>query len=978
MLEFTAGMKSKSIRLENVRQNNLKDITVEFPLKKLSVITGLSGSGKSSLAFDTLYAEGQRRYVESLSTYTRQFLEKMPKPDVGKVTNIPPSIALEQRNHVVNSMSTVGTQSEIMDYLRILFSKVGQTHCVNCGGIVRKIDAQIIFDEALGFIVNKKAGILAPLSENFTQKKSAHKSGKTPKIATLFQLLKEQGFRRVLWKKRKNNAAVIDLEETKEFPKEIKTGKLFIVLDRFRIKKTQAVDKELRTRLLDSIEQAIHIGHESVSLVDLDTFEFKDFTCRFACIDCGKEAPVPEPQLLSFNSPMGACPKCNGFGYTLDLDESLIVPDPSKTLKNGAIDPLSKPSTADWQQEMFRFAQKNGIPVGTRYRDLTQEQKQMLWDGRHGDPSFCGIRKCFEYLRKKRYKLHIRVFIRRYQSQTLCEGCNGARLNKEALHLFLRKKNIQDILSLCIRDGLEWFKKLKLTATEFKTVAEVYQQILKRLYFINSVGVGYLSLNRLTKTLSGGEFQRINLATQLGNGLCGTLYILDEPSIGLHAADTVMLIQVLEDLRDQGNSVVIVEHDPEIMKAADWLIELGPAAGRKGGRLINQGIPQKFLADKSSLTGNYLSGRRTVTRRHPSRSISKRKIKITGCRENNLRNINVEFPLERFVVVTGVSGSGKSTLIHKTLYQALVRLLPETKITGAKINLDTPGRYKALYGADQIAGVVLLNQRPIGKSSRSNPATYLKAWDEIRKIYANQVLAIRRGYSPQTFSFNVEGGRCPTCKGEGSITLDMHFMADIQIPCEECDQKRFKKDVLDIRYKDVNIDTLLNSTIDEAYDLFRESATLRRKLGALRDVGLGYLQVGQPAPTLSGGEAQRLKIANALDSQEGQKLLYLFDEPTTGLHLQDIENLLRVLQDLVDDRNSIIMIEHHQDVIAQADYVIDMGPGGGDAGGKITAQGTPQSLIRNPKSITGKMLSKSGYWKKQKTEPEIHRQQEIT
>ena len=975
-------MSDRQIELYGVKQNNLKNINAAFPLKKLSVITGLSGSGKSSLAFDTLYAEGQRRYIESLSTYTRQFLEKMPKPDVEKVVNIPPSIALEQRNTVVNSRSTVGTQTEIIDYLRILFAKVGKTHCIECGDPVEKISAETVFQKALIFLPGKKAGVLAPLSSHFTQKKTTTKSKtkktKVPKLSTLFQLLREQGFRRLFWKKRKNSEQLIDLDDPATQPKEIKMGQLYILVDRFKIKKGDIKQSDFRTRLMEAIESALRMGQEQVGLVDLDTGEVKSFQCEFACTRCGKPAPLPEPQLFSFNSPMGACGHCNGFGHTLDLDEGLVVPDPKKTLKNGAIDPLSKPSMTDAQMAMFRFAEKNGISIGRRYCDLNQEQKELLWHGRPNDPSFKGIVHCFEKLSRKKYKLHVRVFIRRYQSQTLCSSCNGARLNQNALHVFVAKRNIHEVLSFTILEAFNWFQSLKLKSVEQKMIHEAYLQIVKRLYFLNSVGVDYLTLNRLTKSLSGGEFQRINLATQLGNGLCGTLYVLDEPSIGLHPADTEKLIGVLKDLRDQGNTVVIVEHDPEIMHAADWLMEMGPGSGRQGGELIHSAPPEEFINQPLSLTGRYLSGEIKVVDHVNPRPESKRKLRITGCKEHNLKNITAEFPLERFVVVTGVSGSGKSTLVHRTLYQALVRLLPPSKISGSAKNKtdDAPGKYKSLYGAEQIASVVLLDQKPIGRSSRSNPATYIKAWDEVRKIYANQVMAIRRGYSPQTFSFNVDGGRCPICKGEGSITIDMHFMADLQVPCDECDGKRFKKPVLDIRYKGVNVDQLLNRTINEAYDLFRESATLRKKLGALRDVGLGYLQLGQPAPTLSGGESQRLKIAQALDAQEGQKILYLFDEPTTGLHLNDVKQLLKVIQDLVDQKNSVIMVEHHLDVIAQADHVIDLGPQGGHAGGKIIAEGTPQSLIRNPESVTGQMLDQAGYRLSQKVDPEIALQSE--
>jgi excinuclease ABC subunit A len=637
----------------------------------------------------------------------------------------------------------------------------------------------------------------------------------------------------------------------------------------------------------------------------------------------------------------------------LDLDESLIVPDPSKTLKNGAIDPFSKPSLSDWQQDLFRFSERHGISIGKRYRELTSSERKLIWEGDPKDQTFPGIIGCFEELKRWKYKLHIRVFIRRYQSQSLCRVCNGARLKPESLAVKVGDKNISEVLNLSIQDALAWIRHLDLTSNEKKISREILTQVERRLSFMDEVGVGYLTLSRLTKTLSGGEFQRINLATQLGNGLCGTLYVLDEPSIGLHAADTARLIRVLHRLRDQGNTVVVVEHDLEVMRAADWLVELGPGAGRRGGELIAQGTAEDLTKSQASVTGKYLSGAFTLDRQRPPRIHTKRALKILGCREHNLKNIDLEIPLDRLVVVTGVSGSGKSTLVHKTVFNALSRLYYHSNVP--------VGRFDRLYGADQLSGVVLLDQTPIGKSSRSNPATYLKAWDEIRHIYANQVVSLRRGYTPQHFSFNVDGGRCPVCKGEGEITLDMHFMAEVKLPCEECGGKRFKKNVLDVTYRGKDISQLLHTTIDEAFEIFRDNPVLSRKLGILRDVGLGYLQLGQSATTLSGGESQRLKIASTLDDKQAENLLYIFDEPTTGLHLDDVKRLLSVVQDLVDSHHSVLMIEHHLDVIAQADWVIDLGPGGGEAGGRLVASGPPGKLVDDPESVTGAMLKQYGY-----------------
>jgi excinuclease ABC subunit A len=974
---------SRSIRLIRVRQNNLKNISVDFPARKLSVVTGLSGSGKSSLVFDTLYAEGQRRYVESLSTYTRQFLEKMPKPDLDSIQNIPPAIALEQKNHVVNSRSTVGTQTEIVDYLRLLFAKIGHTACLSCGSEVRRLDSQSILDWSTEWLPGKKALIVAPVIESGAQAETTQKKptkskvskkkklapkktktqtvSKTAKSETLFQIIKEQGFQRVLVRSPQNKFEVLEVEEV---PPQIDTKKneIYVVVDRLRI--TEVPDADTRGRLLDSIDQALAIGRGKIGFFDMAVTSsepglkghpeaWKTFDDHFACIKCGREHRIPEPHLFSFNSPLGACAKCSGFGFTLDLDEAVVVPDPTKTLKNGAIDPFSKPSLADWQTDLFRFAERHGISIGKRYRDLTASEKKLLWTGDPNDSTFPGILACFEELKRWKYKLHIRVFIRRYQTQTLCPECKGARLKPEALAVKVGNKSIADVLVTSIIDSLQWMKSLQLKPNEQKIASEVFSQVERRLSFLNEVGVGYLTLSRLAKSLSGGEFQRINLATQLGNGLCGTLYVLDEPSIGLHAADTARLIQVLERLRDQGNSVVVVEHDLEVMKAADWLVELGPGAGNRGGELMAQGSANDLIQIRGSLTGKYLSGAFRVERDRPPRPAAKRMLSLQGCRENNLKNINVEFPLDRLVVVTGVSGSGKSTLVHKTLYQTLSRLFYRT--------VDSAGRFDRLYGAEQLSGVVLLDQSPIGKSSRSNPATYLKAWDEVRRILANQVISLRRGYTPQHFSFNVDGGRCPVCKGEGEITLDMHFMAEVSLPCEECSGKRFKKNILDVTYRGKNVHQILHTTIEEAFELFRDNPVLSRKLGLLRDVGLGYLQLGQSATTLSGGESQRLKIASTLDDKAAENLLYIFDEPTTGLHLEDIKKLMTVIQDLVDARHSVIMIEHHLDVIAQADWVIDLGPGGGTAGGELVAQGPPSHLIDDERSATGTMLKAQGY-----------------
>jgi excinuclease ABC subunit A len=976
---------SREIQLLGVRQNNLKNVDARFPMGKLTVITGLSGSGKSSLAFDTLYAEGQRRYIESLSTYTRQFLDKMPKPELDRVINIPPAIALEQKNHVVNSRATVGTQTEVIDYLRVLYARIGQTYCLHCGKRVTRVDPSRLVDWLWDWLPGKKALIVAPLfseqdassvtgadqvrkkatkkATKAKTKKGTQKASKTvtAKVAGQSQWaerlpqLRGQGFQRIFYRSLREGAPspeVFDLEELSG-KENFYLDEIYLVLDRIRLggerpEADSPEGKDLRSRLLDSVDQGLGVGQGRISFFDLDSGEWKAFQNRFACEHCGLEHRVPEPQMFSFSSPVGACESCSGFGYTLDVDETLVVPDPHLTLKAGAIDPFSKPSMKEWERDLLRFAERHGISILKRYKDLTQAEKKLLWEGDPADQSFAGILACFEELKRYKYKIHVRVFIRRYQAQSLCRSCHGARIKPEALAVKLGGMNLHEALILSIDDALKWMEGLALSHSERQIGKEALEQVIRRLKFMQKVGVGYLTLARLAKTLSGGEFQRINLATQLGSGLCGTLYVLDEPSIGLHAADTDRLISVLEQLRDQGNTVVVVEHDLEILKRADWLLELGPQAGRKGGELVAQGTPEQLREVENSWTAKFLNGQSQVLRDRPARPAPTKWLRMTGCRENNLKDVTAEFPLHRFVVVTGVSGSGKSTLVHKTLHASLSRLFYRTN--------EEFGRFDRLYGADQISGVVLLDQSPIGKSSRSNPATYLKAWDEVRRIYANQVLSLRRGYTPQHFSFNVDGGRCPTCKGDGEILLDMHFMAEVRLPCEECDGKRFKRAVLDVEYRQKNIDQLLHTTIDEASDLFRDNLVLSRKLGALREVGLGYLQLGQSATTLSGGESQRLKIAATLEDRNRKNLLYIFDEPTTGLHLEDVRKLMVVIQDLVDGGHSVIMIEHHLDVIAAADWVLDVGPEGGVKGGEITGVGSPLELTEQPRSVTGRVL----------------------
>jgi excinuclease ABC subunit A len=960
------------IRLRGVKQNNLKNIDVQFPQKKLTVITGLSGSGKSTLAFETLYAEGQRRYVESLSTYTRQFLEKMPKPDLESIENIPPAIALEQRNTVLNNRSTVGTQTEMLDYLRVLYSKAGTRICDRCHATVIDINPEALKRELLRLGVSKKFAILAPLSFSSDSK---------PKGATFlaqyFQVLSEQGFRRLYWKNQANSKNAdspfdsqwILLDEPPPASLKIDSllkGELYLLMDRLNfehVKEISELSKDDLTRFYDSTEQALRYGHEQLVFLDLskpasDSSALRLYQTGFACLECGSSYTKPSPQLFSFQSPIGACPTCNGFGFTLNLDTKKIIPNPDLPLNEGAIDPLSKPSAQEEYRTFIRSLAKEGIRPTQSWNQLNATQRKKVW---------AWVEDHFKSLESYKYKFHVRILIRRYQSGVECTSCRGSRLNPEALKIVVRQKNISELLALPISDLLAWFESWKLTPDERALFKDLYPQIVKRLQFLSRVGVPYLTLNRLTRSLSGGEFQRINLATHLGNGLCGTLYVLDEPTIGLHPHDTEQLLDILRELRDQGNTVVVVEHETQVLKDADWIVEIGPDAGRNGGRVSAIGEPTT-VAGLQCRTARFLGKSANATKRtHSLRPDADSWIQLTGCRENNLKNIDIKIPTRRLVVVTGVSGSGKTTLVHQTLAKAVEHQLakgdldlPEAKEgeDSESEDLSGIGLHDRAIGLEQFRSLILLDQKPIGKNSRSNPATYLKAWDEVRKLFSQQSMAMSRGYGPGHFSFNVDGGRCPTCKGEGEISVDMHFMAEIKLKCEDCEGKRFMKPVLDVKYRNRSISDVLEMTIDDAHDLFLEYPVLRKKLDVLREVGLGYLQLGQSGPTLSGGEAQRLKIAAALDADTESvgHDLFILDEPTTGLHPDDVAKLLEVLHRLVDRGKSVILIEHNLDVILNCDYVIDLGPEGGAKGGEIIAAGTPEQIRKIQKSKTGQAI----------------------
>ncbi len=962
-------MKSDSpIRLRGVKQNNLRNLDLEIPRRRLTVITGLSGSGKSTLAFETLYAEGQRRYVESLSTYTRQFLEKMPKPELDSIENIPPAIALEQRNTVLNSRSTVGTQTEMLDFLRLFFTKAGSLICKVCQAKVIDITptqlSQALWQRGQG----KKFALCSPLELSSDGKDKARSF-----VENYFAILAEQGFRRVFWTRTRRWHLLEDPIPEGLSRDSLIAGEIHLLMDRFDLSGTP-VDHDIQTRFEDSFEQALKFGSQRLSVIDLETLEARVHQTGFACFECGTRYTRPSPNLFSFNSPLGACQNCNGFGFTLEVDEKKVVPDTRLPLDEGAIDPLAKPSSESEFKSFLRRCQKEGIRTGQNWSGLTANQKKWVW---------ARVLEFFKDLENYRYKFHVRIFIRRYQTPVECTTCHGSRLKPEALDIRVRGKNLADLLKLSLKDLLAWFKNLEYSPAERELMKDLHPQIIRRLGFLCRIGVPYLTLNRLTRTLSGGEFQRINLATHLGNGLCGTLYVLDEPTIGLHPVDTEKLLEILRELRDQGNTLVVVEHETRILEDADWIIELGPEAGRKGGELVAMGTPDTVVRSNRARTARFLApgGTRPV-RRHPLRTGPVPELRITGCREHNLKNLDVTIPLQRLVVVTGVSGSGKTTLIHQTLAPALVQRLEsgadsEAGDDSEDAALSGSGAFDQLTGVEHLDHVILLDQKPIGKNSRSNPATYLKAWDEIRKILASQSIALSRGYTPGHFSFNVDGGRCPTCKGEGEIAIDMHFMAEVKLPCEDCGGKRFIKPLMDVKFKGRSVADLLATTIEEAHELFFEYPDLRKKLQALKDVGLGYLELGQPGPTLSGGEAQRLKIALTLCEEGGRpsRDLFILDEPTTGLHQDDVQHLLEVLHHLVERGKSVILIEHHLDVIANSDHVIDLGPEGGEAGGLLIGEGPPELLSRHPQSKTGLALREAGLSTASSDQPApIHRQ----
>ena len=936
------------IVLRNARQHNLKGITVEFPRRALTVVTGPSGSGKSSLAFDTLYAEGQRRYVESLSTYAKQFLERMPKPLVDALEGISPAVAIEQKNPTTSSRSTVGTATEIYDYLRLLWARCGTTFCRNCGEIVKSDTVQGVVDALIAELGPRNAAQVAEPSSAFPVPRSdivigfpLPASAHRPEVDAAAQL-RAAGFVRA-----EVDGAALRLDEPNAAGRVREGREVLVLVDRL------AATDALRGRLADAVATAFNEG-EGVAVASSNGSR-RRFSEHPTCSNCGTAAPTPTPALFSFNNPRGACPGCNGFGAVLEYDESLIVPAPGRSLAEGALDPWTKPRYEGRRRILRETARAQGISVDAPWRELTPKQRHFLLHGVSG--RYIGMLPFLERLEEKRYKQYIRVFLRQYQLAKRCPTCAGARLKPEALAVKVAGETIAAAAARTAADLAAWLAHLELPPFERRVAEHILRELAARVGFVNDVGLGYLTLDRLTRTLSGGEAQRIALSNALGSRLVDTLYVLDEPSIGLHPSDIDRLLGLLRRLADAGNTVVVVEHDPAAMAMADWMVELGPGSGEAGGQLVYQG-PAAGVRTANTLTGQYLSGEKRIgvpsVRRPPGGWL-----KLRGARLHNLQGVDVDLPLRVLTVVTGVSGSGKSTLVHDVLFRQL-----ESRLKGehsAKEHLgEAVGEVTALQGWERLGDVVLIDQQPIGRTPRSNPITYVKAFDELRELFAAEPLARARGWSPSTFSFNVPGGRCETCEGAGYVLVEMVFLANVFVPCEICGGTRFKREVLDVKLHGASIHDVLNWTVDQALQRFHRQPRLARALWQLQQVGLGYLRLGQPATTLSGGEAQRLKIARELAHAGGTRgrahKLYILDEPTTGLHLDDVRTLCRVLDRLVDAGHSVLVIEHHLDVIKRADWVVDLGPGAGSEGGRVVAAGTPEQLARTPESVTGRYL----------------------
>ena len=954
--------------VRGARTHNLKGVDVSLPLGRLIIVTGVSGSGKSSLAFDTIYAEGQRRYVESLSAYARQFLERMEKPDVERIEGICPAIAIRQKNSIRNPRSTVGTTTEIHDYMRLLWARVGRTVCRQCGVEVVRETAEVVATRLgalpqgtrllIGFdmplVAVPEAIPLADLDEGEAPDADDDQlplgapegparrdrlPGPVDPVAATIDSLARRGFRRLLIDGRA--VALEDLDRAALAGRAV----LQVVVDRVQI------DGDMRTRLTDSIETAYAEGGGAAFGIEVSRDDGRAtaahlFSERFECRRCGIAYEDPQPRLFSFNNPFGACATCHGFGNIIELDMDLVVPDKTRSIRQGAIEPWSKPHYRAQLAELKRVAKPLGIPLDTPWEALTPEQRRLVIEG--DGQEYEGIRGFFQWLERKKYKVHVRVFLSRYRGYLPCPDCQGTRLRREARDVRVGGATIDEVSALTVSDVQAFFGALSLTEQEAAIADKVLREIRRRLAFLSDVGLDYLTLDRLSSTLSGGESQRINLATSLGSALVDTLYVLDEPSIGLHPRDNLRLIAILRQLRDQGNTVLVVEHDADMIAVADYLVDLGLGAGEQGGRVIFAGTLPELLADPRSLTARYLRSELSIPLPAVRRRGNGQHLRISGVTEHNLKSIDVAIPLNTLTCVTGVSGSGKSTLVHDVIYGAVKR---------AKGGIEKRvGAFRSLDGAEYITDAVLVDQTPIGRTPRSNPVTYLKAFDPIRELFAATKDARSRGLTASHFSFNVPGGRCEACEGEGEVRVEMQFLADVFVPCDGCDGRRFKPTVLEVKYRGRNVHQVLDMTVREALAFFGTSPKVLRRLQVLDEIGLGYLRLGQPATTLSGGEAQRIKIASHLASHTGERLLYILDEPTTGLHFDDIAKLLAAFRKLLEAGHTLLVIEHNLDVVKTADWIIDLGPEGGDAGGRVVAAGTPERIAEHPTSHTGRYL----------------------
>jgi excinuclease ABC subunit A len=964
-------MSTESIVVRGARVHNLKNVDFEIPHETLTVVTGVSGSGKSSLAFDTIYAEGQRRFVESLSAYARQFLERIEKPDADVIDGIAPAVAIRQRNTTRNPRSTVATATEIYDYLRLLFARIGRSFCLRCGSEVKRNTVDEVADELFAVRQGARLYALFPVLDAATppakEAKPARRSRRSDSVTAktespgLTQALKDRlfdlrkrGFNRLF-----QTGSIFEFSSPESLLDIDFSQPVFALVDRL------VVSSEARARIVDAIEIAYRESGEVLFESPQDgerAAERFRYSHRFECKSCGLRSLEPEPRLFSFNNPYGACPRCQGFGNTIDIDMDRVIPDKTRTLNDGAVEPWTKPKYRPLQTELKRYARQADIPLDVPWCELEEEQRRAIIEG---DGRYPGIRGFFDHLERKKYKLHVRVFISRYRGYSQCSTCGGNRLRPEAQAVRIDGKNICQVCALTVEEAADFFAGVQLTASEAEIAGKLLEEVQERLRFLNEVGLEYLTLDRLSSTLSGGESQRIQLAASLGSRLVGTLYVLDEPSIGLHSRDTHRLIKILHDLRDLGNTILVVEHDPEVMRAADHILDLGPGAGENGGTIVAAGSYDQIRQTPSSLTGRYLGGDLRIQFPGARRTPGQRRITIRGACAHNLKGIDVTIPLGMIVAITGVSGSGKTTLLHDVLYEAVSAAKKQPLTSEA-----THGTWKSVEGDEFIDEVVLVDQSPIGRTPRSNPVTYTKAFDAIRDLFASLPEAQKRGFSAGHFSFNIPGGRCENCQGDGTVTVEMQFLADVELVCEECKGTRYKPQVLEVRYRGKNIHEVLNLTVKEALKFLAEVPKITEKLRVLEEVGLGYLRLGQSAATLSGGEAQRMKLAAHLQPQKRDpgrrdagdprrrcRVLYIFDEPTTGLHFDDVSKLLSAFRRLLEAGGSIVVIEHNLDVIKTADWVIDLGPEGGERGGEIVGAGPPEAIAALPNSYTGKYLA---------------------